>query len=287
MASSPQWKSIIRFKDSNGQVLYGEPLGDDLKKATVFEGDDILSLTKSDKVVEVGEVLAPYVPDTILCIGLNYKEHATEGGFSLPKHPVVFHRQVEEKLVPSNAQSKNSITGPYATIHMPPESHAGSIDYENELCFVISRDAKNVSAEDAPDYILGYAVGNDVSSRTWQAPDMCGGQFSYAKNFDSFCPIGPAIVSSKTVGDPQNLKITTRRAEKVVQSSNTSDMIFGIYDILSFLSQGTTVPAGSLVMTGTPPGVAMFASSPPNFLKSGEVVECEIEKLGKLRNEFL
>ncbi|KAK4954230.1 2-keto-4-pentenoate hydratase 2-oxohepta-3-ene-1,7-dioic acid hydratase [Elasticomyces elasticus] len=80
MASSPQWKSIIRFKDSNGQVLYGEPLGDDLKKATVFEGGDILSLTKSDKVVEVGEVLAPYVPDTILCIGLNYKEHATEGG---------------------------------------------------------------------------------------------------------------------------------------------------------------------------------------------------------------
>ncbi|KAK4954231.1 hypothetical protein LTR10_007661 [Elasticomyces elasticus] len=185
------------------------------------------------------------------------------------------------------AESKNSITGPYATIHMPPESHAGSIDYENELCFVISRDAKNVSAEDAPDYILGYAVGNDVSSRTWQAPDMCGGQFSYAKNFDAFCPIGPAIVSSKTVGDPQNLKITTRRGEKVVQSSNTSDMIFGIYKILSFLSQGTTVPAGSLVMTGTPPGVAMFASSPPNFLKSGEVVECEIEKLGKLRNEFI
>ncbi|KAK3664083.1 hypothetical protein LTR22_005047 [Elasticomyces elasticus] len=275
MASPPQWKSIIRFEDNNGQVLYGEPLGDDLSKATVYEGSDILSLTKSDKVVEVGEVLAPYVPDTILCIGLNYKEHAKEGGFSLPKHPVVFHK------------SKNSITGPRAPIPMPSESHAANIDYENELCFVVSKDAKNISAEDAQCYILGYTIGNDVSSRTWQAPDMCGGQFSYAKNFDSFCPIGPAIVSSKTVGDPQNLKITTRRGEKVVQSSNTSDMIFGIYEILSFLSQGTTVPAGSLVMTGTPPGVAMFASSPPNFLKSGEVVECEIEKLGKLRNEFI
>ncbi|KAK5745981.1 hypothetical protein LTR17_001111 [Elasticomyces elasticus] len=307
MASSPQWKSIIRFKDNDGQVLYGEPLGDDLKKATVFEGSDILSLTKTDKIVEVSEVLAPYVPDTILCIGLNYKEHAKEGGSTLktllrfaclfcallrlrtPTTINPFRENAHKSFANPRdfAESKNSITGPYATIHMPPESHAGSIDYENELCFVISRDAKNISAKDAPDYILGYTIGNDVSSRTWQAPDMCGGQFSYAKNFDAFCPIGPAIVSSKTVGDPQNLKITTRRGEKVVQSSNTSDMIFGIYEILSFLSQGTTVPAGSLVMTGTPPGVAMFASNPPSFLKSGEVVDCEIEKLGQLRNEFI
>ncbi|KAK3069643.1 hypothetical protein LTR53_011866 [Teratosphaeriaceae sp. CCFEE 6253] len=270
---STQWKSIICFKDSDGNVLYGEP-DEKLKKVTVYDGDDLLSLTRTERTAEVAEVLAPYVPDTILCIGLNYKAHAKEAGFALPKHPPVFQK------------SKNSIAGPFATIPMPPADWASNIDYENELCFVVSHDAKNISAEDAPNYILGYTVGNDVSSRQWQAPDMCSGQFSYAKNFDAFCPIGPAVVSPGVVDDPQDLKMETRRGGKVVQSSRTSDMIFSIKEILSFLSRGTTVPAGTLVMTGTPPGVAMFASKPPNFLKSGEVVECEIEKLGCLRNTF-
>ncbi|TKA52288.1 hypothetical protein B0A55_11417, partial [Friedmanniomyces simplex] len=214
MPSPPQWKSVIRFKDQDGHVLYGEPEDGSLAKAIVYEGNDLLSLTKTEKSAEVAEILAPYVPDTILCIGLNYKGHAKEAG--------------------------NTITGPYATIDMPPESHAGNIDYENELCFVVSRDAKNVSVDEAPAYILGYTAGNDVSSRTWQAPDMCGGQFSYAKNFDAFCPIGPAIVSAAAVGDPQTLDIVTRRNRKAVQRSNTSDMIFSVYEILSFLSQGTT-----------------------------------------------
>lgn len=191
--------------------------------------------------------------------------------FKLPKYPVVFHK------------SKNAITGP-AKIELHP--HAGNVDYENELCFVVSKDAKDVTEDKAPDYILAYTVGNDVSSREWQMPETSGGQFCYAKNFDGFCPIGPKLVSPQVVGDPQNLKIETRRNGKVVQSSNTSDMIFGVYKLLSFLSQGTTVPAGTLVMTGTPPGVAMFASNPPDFLKKGEVVECYIEKLGSLRNEF-
>jgi 2-keto-4-pentenoate hydratase/2-oxohepta-3-ene-1,7-dioic acid hydratase in catechol pathway len=192
--------------------------------------------------------------------------------FPLPPNPVVFQK------------SKNSITGPYSNILMPKQ--AGNIDYENELSVVIAKDAKNVSVEDASSYILGYTVGNDVSSRAWQAPDKSGGQFSYAKNFDGFCPIGPAIVSPDVIGDPQNLKMETRRDGKTVQSSNTSDMIFTVNEIISFLSQGTTIPAGSLILTGTPPGVAMFASKPPNFLHSGETVECEIEKIGSLRNKF-
>ena len=139
----------------------------------------------------------------------------------------------------------------------------------------------------AHEYILAYTVGNDVSSREWQAPDNSGGQFCYAKNFDGFCPIGPKLVSPGTVGDPQNLKIETKRNGQVVQSSNTSDMIFGVYNLISFLSQGTTIPAGTLVMTGTPPGVAMFASKPPNFLKKGEIVESYIAKIGTLKNEFV
>ena len=182
-------------------------------------------------------------------------------------------------------KSKNSINGPFSPIAMPPK--AGNVDYENELCVVLSKDAKDVTEADAHNYILAYTVGNDVSSREWQMPDKSGGQFCYAKNFDGFCPIGPKLVAPEVVGDPQNLKIETRRNGKVVQSGNTSDMIFGVYELISFLSQGTTIPAGTLLVTGTPPGVAMFASKPPDFLKKGEVVECEIEKIGSLRNEFV
>ena len=155
------------------------------------------------------------------------------------------------------------------------------------MCVIISKDAKDVKKEDAPNYIFAYTIGNDISARQWQMPDMCGGQFCYAKNFDGFNPIGPKLVSPEVVGDPHNLKIETRRNGKVVQSSKTSDLIFDTYELISFLSQGTTIPAGALIMTGTPPGVAMFASKPPDFLKNGEVVECEIEKLGSIRNEFV
>lgn len=140
---------------------------------------------------------------------------------------------------------------------------------------------------DAPGYVLAYTVGNDVSSRKWQMPDTSGGQFCFAKSFDGFCPIGPKIVAASQMPDPHKLRILTRRNGKVVQDGNTSDMVFDVYTLISFLSQGTTLAAGTLVMTGTPPGVAMFASDPPDFLKPGEVVECEIEGLGMLKNEFV
>ena len=196
----------------------------------------------------------------------------------LPKYPIVFHK------------SKNSVTGPFSQIEL--HKWGGCVDYENELCFVLSRDAKNVAEEGAADYILGCTVGNDVSSREWQMPDKngeskCGGQYSYAKNFDGFCPIGPKLVAPKMILDPQNLKIVTRRGDRVVQSANTSDMLFGVHELISFLSQGTTIPAGALVMTGTPMGVAAFATNPPEWLQAGEVVECEIEGIGSLKNEFV
>lgn len=134
--------------------------------------------------------------------------------------------------------------------------------------------------------MLGYTIGNDVSSRVWQLPARCGGQYSYAKSFDGFVPIGPRIVAASEIRNPQNLKLTTKRNGKIVQNSNTSDMIFGVAKLIHFASQGTTLEAGTLIMTGTPPGVAVFMSNPPDFLKEGEIVECEIEGLGALRNEF-
>ena len=189
----------------------------------------------------------------------------------IPSYPVLFHK------------SKNSINGPFSPVKIHP--NVEKVDYENELCFVISKDAKDVSEEDAADFVLAYTVGNDVSSREWQAAERSGGQACFAKSFDGFCPFGPKLVSPNVVGDPQNLKMETKRNGKVVQSSNTSDMIFGVYKIISFMSQGTTIPAGALVMTGTPSGVA-FGGNPQEFLKKGEVVECEIEKIGALKNEF-
>lgn len=161
------------------------------------------------------------------------------------------------------------------------------VDYENELSFVISRDAKDVAKEDAANYILAYTVGNDVSSRYWQAAERSGGQACFAKSFDGFCPIGPKLVSPEVVGDPQSLKMTTKRNDTVVQSSTTADMIFGVYELISFMSVGTTIPAGTLIMTGTPPGVAASRNNTLGFLKSGDVVECEIEKIGALKNEFV
>jgi 2-keto-4-pentenoate hydratase/2-oxohepta-3-ene-1,7-dioic acid hydratase in catechol pathway len=130
---------------------------------------------------------------------------------------------------------------------------------------------------DAPEYVPGYIVGNDVSSRKWQMSDSSGGQFCVAKSFDGFCPIGPKIVAASQIPDPYKLRILTRRNGKVVQDGNTSDMVFDVNTLVSFLNQGTTLGAGTLVTTGGPPGVAMFASNPPDFLKPGEVVKCEIE----------
>ena len=192
---------------------------------------------------------------------------------ALPKFPVLFHKP------------KTSTTGPLASIVIPAQ--APNVDYENELCFIISRDAKNVSESEAPKYVLGFTVGNDVSSRKWQMPDTSGGQFCFAQSTDGFCPIGPKIVAASQIADPHDLRIVTRRNGKVVQDGNTSDMLFDVYKLISFLSQGTTLAAGTLVITGTPPGVAMFATDPPEFLKAGEEVECEIESLGTLKNEFV
>lgn len=176
----------------------------------------------------------------------------------------------------------NSITGAYAAI----ELHGGDVDYENELAVIIAKDAKDVPASEADDYILGFTVANDISSRMWQRPATAGGQACYAKSFDGFCPIGPSVVAPSALKNYQNLRITTRRDRRIVQNSNTNDMVFHVPELLSFLTRGTTLPAGTLVLTGTPPGVGTY-ENPPNFIKPGETIECEIEGIGLIRNKFI
>jgi 2-keto-4-pentenoate hydratase/2-oxohepta-3-ene-1,7-dioic acid hydratase in catechol pathway len=158
------------------------------------------------------------------------------------------------------------------------------LDYEGELTFVIARDTKNLPSDgdfNLEDYILGYTAGNDLSARNFQLPEASGGQFCYAKSFDGFAPIGPYIASPELVPDPQKLNYITRVNGVEQQKTGTNDMIWTVKDILRHLSQGTTLRAGTVVMTGTPSGVGYFRNE---FLKDGDVVEVEIEGLMTLKN---
>lgn len=160
------------------------------------------------------------------------------------------------------------------------------LDYEGELTVVLKRDAKNLPPSgdfSLADYVLGYTVGNDVSARNYQLPDVSGGQFCYAKSFDGFAPIGPAIASPEVVPDPQKLRYMTRVNGVEKQSTSTDDMIWKVKDILVHLTRGTTVRAGTVIMTGTPSGVGLFRNE---FLKHGDTVEVEIDGLPKLVNTF-
>jgi 2-keto-4-pentenoate hydratase/2-oxohepta-3-ene-1,7-dioic acid hydratase in catechol pathway len=207
-------------------------------------------------------------PDKIICIGLNYKDHAAECGLSLPDNPLVFSKY------------NTAIVGPGETVQIPPIS--SEVDYEVELVVVIGKEAKNVSEAEALSYVAGYTVGNDVSARDWQLKKG-GGQWNVGKSFDTFAPIGPAICTSDEVGDPHKLAIKCTVNDKVMQDSNTNQLHFRIDKLVSFLSSIFTLKPGDIIFTGTPPGVGM-AQKPPLWIKPGDVMTCEIEKLGALTN---
>ncbi|MFQ5994799.1 MAG: fumarylacetoacetate hydrolase family protein [Acidiferrobacterales bacterium] len=258
---------IVRFIDASGKEHCGELVGE--RSARVLM-DDVVSHSRiSDDTVAIERLLAPIVPRTILCIGLNYKEHAEETGAPIPEHPVVFIK---------SANTLNSTDAPIVLPRVEPIE----VDYEGELAVVIGKAAKNVSRATALDYVLGYTCGNDVSGRSWQKKKG-GGQWCRGKSFDSFCPLGPSLVTPDEILDPNNLSISTTVNEQVMQSSNTADMIFDVRELIRFLSEGTTLLPGTVIMTGTPPGVG-FARKPPVFLKAGDEVTVEIEKIGRLTN---
>jgi 2-keto-4-pentenoate hydratase/2-oxohepta-3-ene-1,7-dioic acid hydratase in catechol pathway len=190
---------------------------------------------------------------------------------TVPNYPVIFSKPAD------------TLAGPTDDIHIHPDAQE-KMDYEGELTVVIGRDAKNVSEADALDYVLGYTAGNDVSARTFQLPDNSGGQYGYAKSFDSFAPIGPAIWSPKLIPDPQKLRYVLRVNGKVRQETGTDDMIWSVRQIIAHLSRGTTLRKGTVIMTGTPAGVGFFQKK---FLKDGDVVEVEIEGLGKISNKMV
>jgi len=267
-----EWSRLVRFKTPEGETHYGEAQvsGDGTPKlARVIEEKTGKVTTKE---LRIGHLLSPLQPLAIICIGLNYQKHAAESKLPTPQFPVVFTKNV------SAVQNPNGPIIIPKICRDPPE-----VDYESELAVVIGKPAKNVSAASALDYVLGYTCANDVSARLWQT-QRGGSQWCFAKSFDTFCPLGPMLVSPSVIPNPNKLKISTVLNGKVVQDSNTEDMIFDVPRIIEFLSQSTTLVPGTVILTGTPSGVGM-ARKPPLWLAPGDKVTIEIENIGKLTND--
>ena len=178
----------------------------------------------------------------------------------------------------------DACAGPFDEIFVHPDAQS-QLDYEGELCFIFGKDGKDVTEGEALSYVLGYAVGNDVSARNYMPHEVSGFQMSYGKSFDAFAPTGPYLVSAAIVGDPHQLRLTTKVNGEIRQDASTSDMIWSVKQIIVHLTRGRTVRAGTVVMTGTPSGVGWF-TKPSGFIKDGDVVEVNIEKLGTIRNKF-
>jgi 2-keto-4-pentenoate hydratase/2-oxohepta-3-ene-1,7-dioic acid hydratase in catechol pathway len=214
--------------------------------------------------------LLPPVPDPpkIFCIGLNYRDHAAESGAPIPREPVLF------------SKFATALIGPETPIVLPPVSR--EVDYEAELVLVVGKAGRFVKAATALEYLAGYTIGHDVSARDWQLKKD-GKQWLAGKTFDTFAPTGPHLVTADEVPDPHNLAIRLRLNGQTMQDSSTRQMIFPAADLLAYVSQVVTLQPGDLVFTGTPPGVGV-ARKPPVFLKPGDVVEVEVERLGVLRN---
>ncbi len=203
-------------------------------------------------------------------IGLNYRSYARQIGKPLPDYPLVFMKQ------------GNAVIGSGEAIELPVHLPAEEVDYEGELAVVIGRTCRNCPPEHALEHVAGYLCGNDVSARDWQF-GKGGGQFVRGKTFDTFCPLGPALVPAGRIGDPQDLVLRTWVNGELRQEGHTSDMIFPVRELVSFLSGSTTLRPGTVILTGTPGGTGS-GQDPPSYLAEGDCVEVEIEGIGRLMN---
>ncbi|KAJ3494221.1 hypothetical protein NLG97_g4217 [Lecanicillium saksenae] len=272
------FERLVRFEADDGTTLYGDVTDASAvsnlvgTSVTVLDGNLEDGFSKTSRTATIKKVLSP-LPSVhyFICIGLNYKQHAEEASLAIAENPVIF------------AKPPDALAGPDDSIQIHPVAQS-QLDYEGELGVIIGLDAKNVSEDEALDYVFGYVNSNDVSARNFQMPaSVSGGQFSFCKSFDGFAPIGPIIASPKVVPDPQALNLVTKVNGQQRQASSTGDMIWTVKQLISFASQGTTLRKGTLIMTGTPSGVGLFME-PKSFLSNGDVVEISFDELGTLRN---
>jgi 2-keto-4-pentenoate hydratase/2-oxohepta-3-ene-1,7-dioic acid hydratase in catechol pathway len=259
---------IARVMLGDGQIAWAAQQADG--SLMRIHGDPLFGQSKpSDEKVEAAEWLPPLEPRVIMCIGRNYAEHAAEGGSPPPEYPILFMKNPHA-----------------ATGHMQPVRIPGvcddEVDYEGELAVVIGRAALDLPREEALEYVLGYCAANDISARVWQEKKG-GSQWCRGKGFDTFAPLGPVLVTADELCDPAGLGIRTTLNGQEVQNSNTSKMIFDVPALIAFLSQGTTLLPGTVILTGTPHGVG-WARTPKLTLKAGDTVTVEVEKIGKLTN---
>lgn len=259
------------FKD--GKVCLLSALTDDIPA-----GNEIFSRT-ADWFADLSEptdwqpapstVLPPVpTPGKVICIGLNYRDHAIETGSEIPTEPVVFNK------------FSSTVIGHGDAIQLP--SVSTKVDYEAELVVIIGKEAKNVSKEDAMDIVFGYTCGHDVSARDWQK-GRPGGQWLLGKTFDTFAPIGPCMVTKEELPDPSDVRVRMHLNGEVMQDSTTAQLIFDIPELIAHLTQIVTLQPGDVIFTGTPPGVGA-ARKPPVFLKPGDVCSVEIDGIGMLTN---
>ncbi|KAE8325436.1 hypothetical protein BDV39DRAFT_206974 [Aspergillus sergii] len=281
----PNWAHLVRFiSEEDGQthlgevdpskypdvgiaILNSERVAVKLVKGSIFDG------RVTDTTVHIGRLLAPIgieeVP-IIRCMGLNYRDHAKEANMPIPDVPVVF------------IKPRTALNGPYpAKINVPKIAQDGSSDYEAELSIILSKAGRDIPESEAMEYVLGYTCSNDVSARTQQFKNS---QWSFSKGLDGSCPLGPVLVSPSAIGNPHNLQIKAIHNGNLVQDSNTREMIFDIAKTIAFLSQGTTLEKGTIIMTGTGPGIGAMRN-PKIVLKHGDDMRVEIEKIGTLINE--
>jgi 2-keto-4-pentenoate hydratase/2-oxohepta-3-ene-1,7-dioic acid hydratase in catechol pathway len=235
------------------------------------ESEKISQAIQNGQTIDNSQVrlLAPVPdPEKVICIGLNYADHAAESGLDVPSQPVVFNK------------FPTAIAAHGDPIRLPRIS--SKVDYEAELVVVIGEGGRDIPREDAMRHVFGYTCGHDVSARDWQL-ETPGGQWLLGKTFDTFAPFGPHLVTADEIDDPHRLNISLRLNGEVMQDSNTRQLIFPIDELIAHLSSVCTLKPGDVVFTGTPPGVGM-ARKPRVFLKHGDMVEVEIEGIGVLRN---
>ncbi len=261
---------ILRFESDDHAVYTGcDP---DDGTAAVIEGDVFSDFRVTRDRKKVVRFLPPVQPAAVFCIGLNYRSHAAETKMDIPQYPVVFMK------------NPGAAVGHLDPVRIPACcTHGPEVDYEAELAVVIKNPVRNAGAGDALDHVLGYTCANDISARRWQM-HAGGRQWVRGKSFDTFCPMGPWIVTPDDLPDPDHLDIQCVLNGRTMQSSTTGDMIFSVGRIISFLSESTTLLPGTVILTGTPGGVG-FTRTPPLYLKAGDVLETRIQGIGRLKNE--
>ncbi|MFZ4451579.1 fumarylacetoacetate hydrolase family protein [Salibacterium aidingense] len=266
-------EALKRFPDSNIPKNVSDLLHADSSEALQPYIDQLPAQEDSSYFYSIQDCdFGPAVPNPskIICVGLNYQRHADETGASYPEVPILFNK------------FNNTLTGHNKDIAIPKVT--GEVDYEVELAVVIGKIAKDVPESESLDYVFGYCTANDVSARDLQ---MRTPQWLLGKTCDDFSPIGPYLVTADEIEDPQHLSLETRVNDEVKQKSNTSDMIFTCQQIISYISKHMTLAPGDVILTGTPEGVMLGApEGERSYLKAGDTVSVEIEKLGTLTNTF-